>query len=68
MTAFWIIPLFSFVEADRRFKGAYCLHHHGDEISNRYKILKYGKCWNSPQHIPFCPAVPTACQLKAAVA
>jgi hypothetical protein len=30
MTAFWNIALCSLVEVDRRFKGAYCLHHQDD--------------------------------------
>jgi hypothetical protein len=31
MTAFWDIVPCSLVEVDRRFRGAYCLHHQGDE-------------------------------------
>jgi hypothetical protein len=30
MTAFWEIAPCSLVEVDRRFRGAYCLHHQGD--------------------------------------
>jgi hypothetical protein len=30
MTAFRDIALCSIVEADRRFRGAYCFHHQGD--------------------------------------
>jgi uncharacterized membrane protein (DUF106 family) len=30
MIAFWHIALCSLVVIDRRFRGAYCLHHHGD--------------------------------------
>jgi hypothetical protein len=33
MTAFWDIEPRSLVEVDRRFRGAYCLHHQGDETS-----------------------------------
>jgi hypothetical protein len=31
MTAFWDIAPRSLVEVNRRFRGAYCLHHQGDE-------------------------------------
>jgi hypothetical protein len=31
MIAFTEIALCSLVEVDRRFRGAYCLHHQGDE-------------------------------------
>jgi hypothetical protein len=31
MTAFWDVALCSFVDVDRRFRGAYCLHHQGDD-------------------------------------
>jgi hypothetical protein len=31
MTAFWDIVPCSFVGEDRRFRGAYCLHHQGDD-------------------------------------
>jgi uncharacterized membrane protein (DUF485 family) len=30
---FWDVALCSHVEVDRRFKGAYCLHHQGDEFT-----------------------------------
>jgi hypothetical protein len=30
MTAFWDIAPCNLIEVDRRFRGAYCLHHHGD--------------------------------------
>jgi hypothetical protein len=32
MTAFWDIAPCSLVEVDRRFRGAYCLHHQDDEL------------------------------------
>jgi hypothetical protein len=35
MTAFWNIPPCSLVEVDRRFGGAYCLHHQGDHGRDR---------------------------------
>jgi hypothetical protein len=44
MRAFWNIVPFGLVEVDRRFRGAYFLHHHGDEISHSGesgKILHY---------------------------
>jgi hypothetical protein len=34
MRAFWDIVPFGLVEVDQRFRGAYFLHHHGDEISH----------------------------------
>jgi hypothetical protein len=30
MTVFWDVALCSLVEIDRRFRGAYCLHHQDD--------------------------------------
>jgi hypothetical protein len=33
MTALWDIASCSLVEVYRRFRGAYCLHYHGDESS-----------------------------------
>jgi hypothetical protein len=30
MTAFWDTTPYSVVDVDRRFRGAYCLHHQGD--------------------------------------
>jgi hypothetical protein len=33
MTAFWDIEPRSLVEVTRRFRGAYCVHHQGDETS-----------------------------------
>jgi hypothetical protein len=30
-TVFWDVARRSFLEIDRRFTGAYCLHHQGDE-------------------------------------
>jgi hypothetical protein len=32
MTSFWDIALCSLIEADQRFRGAYCLHHQGDSF------------------------------------
>jgi hypothetical protein len=29
---FWDVAPYSHVEVDRHFRGAYCLHHQGDEI------------------------------------
>jgi hypothetical protein len=31
MMAFWGIALCGLVEVNRRFRGAYCLHHQGDD-------------------------------------
>jgi hypothetical protein len=31
MTVFWHVVPCSLVEIDRRFRGAYCLHHQGDD-------------------------------------
>jgi hypothetical protein len=31
MKAFWDVAPCSLVEVDRRFKGAHCLHHQGDD-------------------------------------
>jgi hypothetical protein len=31
MTAFWAISPCNFVEVDRHFRRAYCLHHQGDD-------------------------------------
>jgi hypothetical protein len=31
MTVFWDVAPCSLVEIDRRFTGAYCLHHQGDK-------------------------------------
>jgi hypothetical protein len=36
---FWDVAPCSHVEVDRRFRGAYCLHHKGDE-SNRVVMQK----------------------------
>jgi hypothetical protein len=40
MTVFWDIVPCNLVETDRRFGGAYCLHHHGDDVLNQW--------WESP--------------------
>jgi esterase/lipase superfamily enzyme len=32
MTVFWDVAVYSLVEIDRYFIGAYCLHHQGDEM------------------------------------
>jgi hypothetical protein len=34
ITAFWDTSPCSLLEADRRFRGAYCLHHEGDLPDN----------------------------------
>jgi hypothetical protein len=31
MMVVWVIAPYSLVEVDRRFRGAYCLHHHPDD-------------------------------------
>jgi hypothetical protein len=31
-TVFWDVAPCSHVEVDRRFRGAYCLHHQGDDF------------------------------------
>jgi hypothetical protein len=36
MTPFWDAAPCSLVEVDRRFRGAYCLHHSGDDTTRRY--------------------------------
>jgi hypothetical protein len=38
---FWDVDPCSHVEVDRRFRGAYCLHHQGDEYAAREKIAGY---------------------------
>jgi hypothetical protein len=38
MRAFWDVAPCSF-EVDRRFKGAYCLHHHGDPLQRDYTSI-----------------------------
>jgi hypothetical protein len=35
ITAFWDVAPCSLVRVDRRFGGAYCLHHEGDECPDR---------------------------------
>jgi hypothetical protein len=56
ITAYWNIAPCSLVEVDRRFRGAYCLHHQGDEINTiaefwvfrdpRYQQIIFGsKLW-----------------------
>jgi hypothetical protein len=36
MTAFWDTVPCSLVEVDRRFRGAYCLHHQGDHVPSHH--------------------------------
>jgi hypothetical protein len=36
MAVFWVAAPCSLVEVYRRFKGAYCLHHQGDEFENKF--------------------------------
>jgi hypothetical protein len=36
ITAFWDVAPCSVVEIGRRFKGAYCLHHQGDDGSSTH--------------------------------
>jgi hypothetical protein len=38
MTAFWDVALYALVEEDRRFRGAYCLHHQ-NAISQRAVVF-----------------------------
>jgi hypothetical protein len=35
MSVFWNIAPCSLVETDRRFRGAYCFHHHGHDNGRR---------------------------------
>jgi hypothetical protein len=35
MNIFWVVALCSLVEFDRRFRGAYCLHHRPDDEGNK---------------------------------
>jgi hypothetical protein len=39
MAVFWDFAACSLVEIDRRFRGAYCLHHKGDEDEGGSKHL-----------------------------
>jgi hypothetical protein len=42
MTVFWVAAPCSLVEIDRRFRGAYCLYHQGDEwLSSSSKRIKF---------------------------
>jgi hypothetical protein len=42
MTAFWDNAQCSLIEVDRRFGGAYCLHHQGDKTSvNFYETVTF---------------------------
>jgi hypothetical protein len=36
MTVFWDVAPCSLVEIDRRFSGAYCLHHQDDGIDSKH--------------------------------
>jgi hypothetical protein len=36
MTAFWDIAPCSLIEVDRRFRGAYCVHHQGDDGGSKH--------------------------------
>jgi hypothetical protein len=38
MTVFWDVVPCSPVEIDRRFRGANCFHHQGDELAAREKL------------------------------
>jgi hypothetical protein len=38
MRVFLYVALCSLVEIHRRFRGAYCLHHQGDEKATREKL------------------------------
>jgi hypothetical protein len=39
MTVFLDVAPFSLVELDRCFRGAYCLHHQGDEYTRKAVIF-----------------------------
>jgi hypothetical protein len=36
MTAVWNVAPCSLIEADRRIRGVYCLHHHPDDIGSKH--------------------------------
>jgi hypothetical protein len=36
ISIFWDVAPCSIVEVDRRFRGAYCLHHQGDEAGSKH--------------------------------
>jgi hypothetical protein len=40
--AFWDVTPCSLAGVDRRFRGAYCLHHQGDEISYKNNGIENG--------------------------
>jgi hypothetical protein len=56
MRAFWDIVVCSLVGIDRRFRGAYCLHHHPNEpahyLQKQGQLLLGG---NYPQVKNHCP-------------
>jgi hypothetical protein len=41
MTVFWDVALCSLIEIYRLSRGAYCLHHQGDESLTHKHFLKY---------------------------
>jgi hypothetical protein len=57
MTVFWEVAPCSLVETDRRFSGAYCLHHHQDDPIRRRENLKYHK-WAERFNYGALPTVP----------
>jgi hypothetical protein len=52
MTIFWDAAPCSLVETDRRFRGAHCLHHHGDEWVLRPNGGGSKHLWNISQFLP----------------
>jgi hypothetical protein len=58
VTVFWVVAPCSFVEIDRRFRGAYCLHHTWRNIIEDSHIEKKNH-WFSAVHLerrPKCAA------------
>jgi hypothetical protein len=45
MAVFWDVATCGLVDRDRRFRGAYCLHHQGDNWNMDPGILACGAVW-----------------------
>jgi hypothetical protein len=46
MTVFYDVMPWSLVETDQHFRGAYCLHHQGDDVGGNKHL------WNVSQFLP----------------